>query len=362
MSNRPKSKRQWRRCLFCGKRFAKRPNGDHVIPAGFGRFTPLLLLNTVCTKCDNDHGNTWERAILRKGVSGWFRLRYGIKSNNNKGQPLFNPIKDPKNSGKRTYFDLKMETDGIVAKPCFDNDNRMHKPYFVGFFMKDGTEIKEDLDSSMSLPEMRQHILDKCKTYQTKKFHISATKEIVEDLLRVMKELGEEGSEITLLDKYDDKEVQKITSRVKVTFDRPYARGCALMLFKSMICLGFDPKLIAHLRRFITYGKIHRDEIAMIDNKNTGLIFDESTPIADFCHRIQWHITKTHLHGYVGLFGLKSGEKKGAVSYFRFKLSPSRKIIPASKGAVRVECISNKDGVISAYLGEEPFKFPDPQA
>jgi hypothetical protein len=52
-------------CLYCGVEFPKRKTGDHVIPQGFGKFTPELLLDNVCKTCDSNHGGKIEQAIMR---------------------------------------------------------------------------------------------------------------------------------------------------------------------------------------------------------------------------------------------------------------------------------------------------------
>jgi len=83
MAMRPQS---LRKCIYCGKDFYPlRGKGDHIIPARLGEFRNDVRFQVICTKCNNDIGQS-EQQLLQCGPERIFREIVVPKTSRSRGK------------------------------------------------------------------------------------------------------------------------------------------------------------------------------------------------------------------------------------------------------------------------------------
>lgn len=101
MSRRSES-RAVRRCIYCLSDKAETEfNREHVIPESFGLFEHNLVLDCVCTSCNDFFGKELDLKLARDSVEGWERYASGMKK-----------VRDFKSLGKRSTTNLEVMKDG----------------------------------------------------------------------------------------------------------------------------------------------------------------------------------------------------------------------------------------------------------
>jgi hypothetical protein len=64
-------------CIYCRADVPEDAPPEHIIPQGFGVFTPDLTLDCVCKSCNHFFGSTLEWPMRNQSIEGALRLQYG---------------------------------------------------------------------------------------------------------------------------------------------------------------------------------------------------------------------------------------------------------------------------------------------
>ena len=65
-------------CIYCRADVPDDAPPEHVIPQGFGVFTPDLTLDCVCKACNHFFGTTLEWLMRNESIEGALRLHFGL--------------------------------------------------------------------------------------------------------------------------------------------------------------------------------------------------------------------------------------------------------------------------------------------
>ena len=66
-------------CIYCRSELQTDVAPEHVIPQGFGVFTPDLTLDCVCSACNGYFGSKLEWPMRVESIEGALRLQFGLK-------------------------------------------------------------------------------------------------------------------------------------------------------------------------------------------------------------------------------------------------------------------------------------------
>jgi len=311
-------------CMYCGLLFSERALGDHVVPQSLGKLYPELVLKCVCEICDNGNGAFIEKVMARGGHVGWFRLLNRIKSENNKGQPPYNPLIDPRFGYKTNFFDVYQLDDktGERIRPYVLPNGKMYSQLTIDVLNEDGSVREARLiDSALDA----EGISAFCLKVATEVKPLSVKYHVPEELNEAVQRAIITGGGKIISGQTEPKLRTIETFTIHAVFEEPYQRGVLNIALKAIAFSGCAPALLKPALAFAQKGDFPRDAISIINKSASALDFSADNDISDHGHRFEWRFTHEFL--YVNCFMLCKSDKHGMVSQFRFPLGESPALV-----------------------------------
>ncbi|WP_446788124.1 hypothetical protein [Macellibacteroides fermentans] len=337
-------------CIYCNNPIVTRRKGDHIIPQGLGKFTPELRVNHICKECDSRHGNEFERIALRTGMIAVFRSVKGIKSRNNRRQPIHSPSLD--------------KFQGIESQEfAMLNTN---KPYETVYIAGSGAVrfantivIKKDgaLLNSIEIPPTRD-IAEMCNFIEAMipgmtddlEYELDISEEQMDDVLKELRNRGKKLDEPYRKYHREEFSILKISS----ILTENHFRFVASTILKGMIYLGYGIDLLRPLIEYVKTGDINNLIYRYIDFQESGMDTRDNPPLKLFYHTFEWRITENSIAITASLLAHKN------VNGIRMKLSTKAGndnaiIIPYGKIIARYGDTQN-DGLLEIFHGDHKIE------
>lgn len=278
-------------CIYCNNTIVSHRKGDHIIPQGLGKFSPDLRVNHICKDCDSRHGNKFERIALRTGMLAVFRSVKGIKSKNNRKQPIHSPSLDK-------FQAIESQEFAIV------NTNKPHETVYIDgsgkvrfanaiVIKKDGVTL-----NSIEIPPTRD-ITEICnfieaiipKSLDGLECEIDLSEEQKDNILNELRNRGR------ILDepyrKYHRAEFSILKFSSIITEN--HFRFVASTVVKGMIYLGYSVDLLSHLIEYVKNGDTTKLIYKYVDSQESGMDVLDDPPLKLFYHTFEWRLSENSI-------------------------------------------------------------------
>lgn len=242
------------KCIYClkDKAASEYQKREHVMPQGYGTFTPdnLILNETVCDDCNQYFGEKLELYLGRDTIEGVMRYLHGIK-----------PRKFPKTHSRLKFIIPEGELKGMIVIPRYsgvDGECNIEPALQVGFFKKNKEEY--DYFEPQQIPSAKE-LIEKGYAIKEKKNPLIANNK--EDLKYLLKILKERGMDIKLVEDIEWPEYVKERNKTLVKgtarIDQIIYRGFSKIAFNYLAYVaGKNFTLIEDfngIRNFIRFGE-----------------------------------------------------------------------------------------------------------
>lgn len=276
-------------CIYCNNPIVTHRKGDHIIPQGLGKFSPDLRVNHTCKDCDSKHGNKFERIALRTGMLSVFRSVKGIKSKNNRKQPIHSPSLDK-------FQAIESQEFAMV------NTNKPHETVYI---------------AGSGAVRFANAIVLKKDGVLLNTIEIHPTRDIAKmcDFIEAMipERLDDLECELDLSEEQKDEVLNELRNRGRI-LDEPYRkylrtefsilnfssiitenhfRFVASTVIKGMIYLGYSVILLRPLIEYVKTGDTNNLIYRYVDSHESGMDILDDPPLKLFYHTFEWRLTES---------------------------------------------------------------------
>ena len=290
------------KCIYCNNQITNRKKGDHVIPQGLGKFSPEITVFHICRECDSKHGNDFERIALRTGMLATFRAIKGIKSRNNKKQPIHSPSLDKFSALESKEF-------------AISNMSQPDQTVYVGYdgLLRSANKIliriNDNLTKSIEIPPTR-NIREICNFIEENipqklndiVFELQICKDQLEDVLNELRRRSRKIGETYNLDQQPEFTIVKISSIVTEN----HFRFVASTVLKAMIFLEYSIDILHPLIDYVRTGDTRELNYFYVDERESSMDTLDDPPLNLFYHTFAWNISKNSMQIVASLLAHKN--------------------------------------------------------
>ncbi|MBK9576529.1 MAG: hypothetical protein IPO40_05605 [Fibrobacteres bacterium] len=266
----------------------KRNKGDHVISQGLGKFYPDVAVFNICSDCDRNHGNSFERTFLRTGFISFIRSRHHIKSQNNKRRPAHNPSFEKTNSIESQQFKITSE-NSPDAECYFSKSGELRRQNFIRVISNTAVVGAINLPITYDVRDICNFIEAKLsiKPHDTL-FELNLSIEIHEIVSNELARRGINFKGKEKLDRVAEIEIVKVDFVVTIN----HFKSICYTVLKAMLILNYQVSLVQPMIEFIKNSNADYIIRSDLDLINSGTNASDDPPLSAFYHHFEWNISQ----------------------------------------------------------------------